>query len=74
MDRVTVRSRLADRDRGRCYIGIVTEGQGRLTGAAGDLPLQAGGTFFAPAASEHVALEAAPGQVLRLVKCFPPTN
>lgn len=74
MDRATVRGRLADPDRGRCYIGIVTEGQGRLTGAACDLPLRAGGTFFAPAASEHVAFEAAPGQTLRIVKCFPPAN
>jgi len=74
MDRVTVRGRLADPDRGRCYIGIVTEGQGRLTGAGRDLPLQAGGTFFVPAASEHVAFEAAPRQTLRLVKCFPPAN
>jgi mannose-6-phosphate isomerase len=74
MDRVTVRGRLADRDRGRCYIGIVIEGQGRLTDAAGELSLQAGGTFFAPAASEHAVFEAAPGRSLRLVKCFPPTN
>jgi len=72
MDRLTVRGRVSDRDRGRCYIGIVTEGEGRLTGAACDLPLHAGGTFFAPAASEHVAFEAAAGRPLRLVKCFPP--
>jgi len=72
MDRLTVRGRVSDRDRGRCYIGIVTEGEGRLTGAACDLPLHASGTFFAPAASEHVAFEAAAGRPLRLVKCFPP--
>lgn len=74
MHRVTVRRRLTDPDRGRCYIGIVIEGRGRLTGASRDLPLQAGGTFVVPAASEHVAFEAAPGQPLQLVKCFPPTN
>jgi mannose-6-phosphate isomerase len=72
MDRLTIRGRVSDRDRGRCYIGIVTEGEGRLTGAACDLPLHAGGTFFTPAASEHVAFEAAAGPPLRLVKCFPP--
>ena len=72
MDRVTVRGRLSDRDRGRCYIGIVVEGRGRLTGPGCDLPLRSGEAFFVPAASEHAAFEAAAGQALRLVKCFPP--
>jgi len=72
MDRVTVRGRLSDRDRGRCYIGIVIEGQGRLTGQGCDLLLQSGDTFFVPAASEHAGFEAAIDQTLRLVKCFPP--
>jgi mannose-6-phosphate isomerase len=72
MARVTVRDRVSDRDRGRCYVGIVIEGQGRLTGPGCDLSLQAGGTFFVPAASEHATFEAAAGQTLRLVKCFPP--
>jgi hypothetical protein len=72
MDRATVRGRLTDRDRGHCYVGIVIEGKGRLTGPACDLPLQVGDTFFVPAASEHAAFEAAAGQSLRLVKCFPP--
>jgi mannose-6-phosphate isomerase len=72
MDRVTVRDRLSDGDRGRCYIGIVTEGQGRLTGARDDFPVRAGDTFFVPAASEHAAVEAKPGESLRLIKCFPP--
>jgi mannose-6-phosphate isomerase len=72
MTRLTVRDRILDRDRGRCYIGIVVEGRGRLAGSACDLPLQVGGTFFVPAASEHTAYEAATGQALRVVKCFPP--
>lgn len=72
MNRVTVRGRFSDPDRGRCYIAIVTEGQGRLMGPTCNLSLQAGGTFFVPAASEHVAFEATTGQALRLVKCFPP--
>lgn len=72
MARVTVRDQVSDRDRGRCYVGIVIEGRGRLTGAACDLSLQAGGTFFVPAASEHAGFEAASGRPLRLVKCFPP--
>jgi mannose-6-phosphate isomerase len=74
MDRVTVRDRVTDRDRGSCYIGIVIEGQGRLAGPGCDLPLQAGTTFFVPAASEHTAYEAAAGQTLRLVKCLPPRS
>jgi hypothetical protein len=74
MDRATVRGRLTDRDRGHCYVGIVIEGKGRLTGPACDLPLQVGDTFFVPAASEHAAFEAAAGQSLRLVKCFPPNT
>jgi mannose-6-phosphate isomerase len=74
MTRLTVRDRVSDRDRGRCYIGIVIEGRGRLTGPTFDLPLQAGGTFFVPAASEHSAFEAAAGHPLRLVKCFPPRS
>jgi mannose-6-phosphate isomerase len=72
MARVTARDRLPDRDRGRCYIGIVIEGRGRLTGPTCDLPLQSGDTFFVPAASEHAAFETVAGQTLRLVKCFPP--
>jgi mannose-6-phosphate isomerase len=72
MARLTVRDRIVDRDRRRCYIGIVVEGQGRVAGPAGEVPLQVGRTFFVPAISEHVAYEVASGQVLRVVKCFPP--
>jgi mannose-6-phosphate isomerase len=72
MVRVTVRDRLSDRDRGHCYIGIVIEGHGRLVGDDCELRVRAGDTFFVPAASEHAAFEAAAGQALRLVKCFPP--
>jgi mannose-6-phosphate isomerase class I len=53
-------------------VGIVVEGAGRLAGPASDLPLQAGNTFFVPAASEPATYEAAAGAVLQVVKCFPP--
>jgi len=72
MTRLTVRAKAPDRDRGRCYIGIVVEGRGWLAGPAGPLPLQAGATFFVPAASEHTAYESEPGHRLHVVKCFPP--
>jgi mannose-6-phosphate isomerase len=71
MARLTVRGRLPDRDRGACYIGIVVEGRGRLTGPACEFSVGVGDTFFVPAASEHTAFEPA-DQPLRLVKCFPP--
>lgn len=73
MARLVARKRIPDRDRGRCYVGIVVDGAGRLTGPGCDLPLQTGATFFVPAASEHVAYEAATGSALQVVKCFPPT-
>jgi mannose-6-phosphate isomerase len=73
MGRLTVRDRVSDRDSGRCYIGIVTEGRGQLAGPAFTLPLQVGETFFVPAASEHTAYEAAANQALQVIKCFPPT-
>jgi mannose-6-phosphate isomerase class I len=72
MARVVVRKRIPDRDRGRCYVGIVVDGAGRLTGPGCDLPLQTGATFFVPAASEHAAYEAPTGSTLQVVKCFPP--
>ncbi len=73
MARLTVRGRVSDRDRGACYIGIVVEGEGRLTGPSCELAVRAGDTFFVPAASEHTAFEAA-GTTLRVVKCFPPRS
>ena len=72
MARLTVRERVSDRDRGRCYVGIVVEGAGRLAGPAGGFPLQEGNIFFVPAASEHANYEAAAGPALQVVKCFPP--
>jgi mannose-6-phosphate isomerase len=70
--RLTVRGTVRDRDRARCYIGIVTEGSGHLTGPSLDLPLQPGASFFIPAASRHDSYRAAPGGPLTLIKCFPP--
>jgi mannose-6-phosphate isomerase len=70
--RMTVRGTVPDRDQGRCYIGIVTEGRGGLTGPGLDLALQPGATFFIPAASCHQAYRAAPEGPLTLIKCFPP--
>jgi mannose-6-phosphate isomerase len=70
--RLTVRGTVQDRDRGRSYIGIATEGRGRLTGPGVDLPLQAGATFFIPAASRHESYRAGPGAPLLVIKCFPP--
>jgi mannose-6-phosphate isomerase len=71
--RLTVRGTVQDRDRGRCYIGIVTEGSGHLTGPGLNLPLQPGATFFIPAASRHESYRAAPGAPLTAIKCFPPS-
>jgi mannose-6-phosphate isomerase len=70
--RLRVQGRAPDRDRGRCYVGIVVEGYGQLAGAKIALPLQPGATFFIPAASQHEVYQAAPGSPLTLVKCFPP--
>ncbi len=71
--RLAVRGTVRDRDRGRFYIGIVVEGSGHLTGPGLDLPLQAGATFFVPAASRHESYQAAPEDPLTLIKCFPPS-
>ena len=71
MVRLTVRDRIPERDRGRCYVGIVIEGDGTLLGPGGDMPLSAGTTFFVPAASEHEAFRAAKGPLV-VIKCFPP--
>lgn len=70
--RLTVRGTVVDRDRGRCCIGIVTEGRGHLTGPGCDLTIEPGTTLFIPAASRHEAYRAAPGTPLTLIKCFPP--
>ena len=71
--RLTVRGTVRDGDRGRCYIGIVTEGRGCLTGPGLNLPLQPGAIFFSPAASRHESYGAAPGAPLTVIKCFPPS-
>jgi mannose-6-phosphate isomerase len=70
--RLTVRGCIRDRDRGRCYAGVVTAGRGAIETAAGPIPLQVGSTLFVPAASTHEAYRAAPGQPLTVIKCFPP--
>jgi mannose-6-phosphate isomerase len=72
--RLTVRGTVRDRHRGQCYIGIVTEGRGRLIGPDCALPLQAGTTLFIPAASQHEAYHATSGEGLTLIKCFPPPS
>ena len=71
--RLMVRGTVSDRDRGRCYIGIVTEGNGSLTSPGLDIPLRAGATFFVPAASRHESYRASPGGPLTVIKCFPPS-
>ena len=72
MARLTVQEVVPDRDRGQCYVGIVVQGRGRLLGPAGDLALQAGSTFFVPAASVHQGYAADPEAPLTVIKCFPP--
>lgn len=72
--RLGVRGAVPDRDRGRCYVGIVIEGQGQLIGPGIAMPLQAGATFFIPAASRHETYQATPAFPLTLIKCFPPTS
>jgi mannose-6-phosphate isomerase len=72
MARLTARGWVPDRDRGRCYIGIVIEGRGRLRGPAGDTPLQAGSTFFVPAYSAHDGFQGDEERALAVIKCFPP--
>jgi mannose-6-phosphate isomerase len=72
--RLTVRGTMPDRDRGWCYIGIVTEGRGRLTGPGCDVALHPGTTLCIPAASQHQAYRALPDAPLTLIKCFPPAG
>ena len=72
MARLTVRDRIPERDRGRCYVGIVIEGRGALLGPGGDMPVEAGTTFFVPAASEQEAFRAESQGPLVVIKCFPP--
>jgi mannose-6-phosphate isomerase len=69
--RLSVRGALPDRDRGRCYAGIVVEGAGSLEGDGLAVPLRAGATFFVPAASRHEMYRATGGP-LTVIKCFPP--
>lgn len=70
--RLGVRGAVPDRDRGRCYVGIVIEGQGQLLGSDIAMPLRTGVTFFVPAASRHEGYQAAAEFPLTLIKCFPP--
>jgi mannose-6-phosphate isomerase len=72
VNRLTVSGALPDRDRGRCYVGIVTGGTGWIDGPDDPIPVGPGTTFFVPAASEHRGYRAAQGPPLTLVKCFPP--
>jgi mannose-6-phosphate isomerase len=70
--RLAVTGVVPDRDRGRCYVAIVTKGTGWIDGPAGPIVLEEGTTYFVPAASEHTRYRAAPDNPLNLVKCFPP--
>ncbi len=70
--RLTISGTLRDHDRGRCYIGIVSDGKGWIEGPGAPIALEPGTTFFVPAASEHRGYRAAPGVPLTVVKCFPP--
>lgn len=70
--RLAVTGAVPDRDRGRCYVGIVTGGTGWIEGPDAPIALEAGTTFFVPAASEHAGYRAAPDGPLTVVKCFPP--
>jgi mannose-6-phosphate isomerase len=72
--RLGVRGAVPDRDRGRCYVGIVIEGQGQLIGPDIAMPLRAGATFFIPAVSLHEAYQATPAFPLTVIKCFPPIS
>jgi mannose-6-phosphate isomerase len=74
MARLTVRDRFRDRDRGRCYVGIVLDGRGRLCGSGGEMPLQAGTTFFISAASTHDGFLTEGEGPLVVIKCFPPQS
>jgi mannose-6-phosphate isomerase len=69
--RFSVDGSAADRDRGRCYIGIVIEGSGVIEGDGAPIPIRAGATFFVPAASRHAGYRAI-GDPLTVIKCFPP--
>jgi mannose-6-phosphate isomerase len=69
--RLTLSGVVPDRDRGRCYIGIVTDGQGSIDGPDAPIALEPGTTFFVPAGSEHTGYRAAAGPLI-VLKCFPP--
>lgn len=69
--RLTLHGSLSDRDRGRCYVGIVIAGEGAIEGDGAPIALRAGTTFFMPAASQHRSFRAT-ASPLTLVKCFPP--
>jgi len=73
LKRLTVRERVPDQDRGRCYVGIVVAGRGRLAGSDCDVALRNGATFFVPAASKHAVYETTADHPLQVVKCFPPS-
>lgn len=72
VSRLAVTGAMPDRDRDRCYVGIVTEGKGWIEGPDASIGLEVGTTFFVPAASEHRGFRAAPDAPLTVVKCFPP--
>jgi mannose-6-phosphate isomerase len=54
------------------YIGIVTGGKGLLSGAFGDIALEAGDSFVCPAAVADHAFSSRGDQPLEIVRCLPP--
>jgi mannose-6-phosphate isomerase len=73
VSRLLVTGAVPDRDRGRCYIGIVTDGRGSIDGPDAPIALEPGTTFFVPAASEHWGYRATSDVPVSVVKCFPPS-
>ncbi len=71
--RLGVRATVPDRDRGRCYIGIVLAGHGELSAPGTILALRPGTTFFVPAAAGPGAYRVSAGDTLSVIKCFPPS-
>jgi mannose-6-phosphate isomerase len=54
------------------YIGIVTRGKGVLSGAFGDIALEAGDSFVCSAAVPGHAFRSSGEQPLEVVRCLPP--
>lgn len=71
--RLVIQGTAPDREPGQCYIGIVLDGRGEILSEGREpLPLRPGGTFFVPAASDHLAIRAAAQAPLTIIRCLPP--